>query len=79
MADKVQRPIDFRAMTLSGTQFNAYERGEVDALHASIIDQGRKVLNATSEIGMSHAEYIEWVMERLEGNDSTLAAHPSPI
>jgi len=40
---------------------------KTDALHASIIDQGRKVLNATSEIGMSHAEFIEWAIGELEG------------
>lgn len=46
---------------------NAAAIETVNALHASIIDRGRKVLNATSEIGMSHAEYIEWVMGELEG------------
>lgn len=43
------------------------EIDRIEAIHASIIDQGRKVLNATSDIGMSHAEYIEWVMGKLEG------------
>ena len=49
----------------AGSQWN--RRSLTDALHHEIIEKGRKVLNSTLDEGMSQTDFIEWVMERLEG------------
>lgn len=46
---------------------NAAMVESTEALHREIIDKGRKVLNSTCDEGMSQTEYIEWVLDRLEG------------
>ena len=51
----------------SGDWVKHEDYAKLESLHREIIEKGRKVLNSTLDEGMSNTEYIEWVMERLEG------------